>query len=204
MTFHWFHRVRGAIFTAPRKFRGTDTALAEALHMAVALGLSQPCFSASRAAQPELLQGQRTEPEGMDVPTRFGGPGRVSALSLMRSHVNWAMKEGKEGRKKRVLARRKFGGTPNTSLSIAVTRRLGCPTIGILSWQGCGPVIENCGLCCGTAPAPSRTYQQLAGGACSPDARRSGRGLSACFAVFSLPHSQFFPSTTGSTRNKKI
>lgn len=39
--------------------------------------------------------------------------------------------------------------------------------------------------------------------ACIPDALRSGKDLSACFAVFSLLHSQFFPSTTGSTRDKK-
>ena len=78
------------------------------------------------------------------------------------------------------------------------------PTLGILSCERCESIIENALILCDPAGPPSAvTHPRLAEVACIPDALRSGKDLSACFAVFSLLHSQFFPSTTGSTRDKK-
>lgn len=75
-------------------------------------------------------------------------------------------------------------------------QRLSAPTPGSLSGERCESIIERASL-------PSDSHPRLAEVACIPDAPRSGKDLWACFAVFSLLHSQFFPSTTGSTRDKK-
>ena len=81
---------------------------------------------------------------------------------------------------------------------------MSAPTLGILSCERCESIIENALILCDPAGPPSAvTHPRLAEVACIPDALRSGKDLSACFAVFSLLHSQFFPSTTGSTRDKK-
>lgn len=103
--------VRGAISMAPGKFQGDTASLGQIFPEAVALGL---CHSSASQSHPTLLtlqRGWKTEPEEMDMPTRFRGyshprHGEDVCIFTHKSSFKLGYKGGEGGE-----ARRKFWGT---------------------------------------------------------------------------------------------